>query len=509
MLRKCLLILIVLPLFFVASNSLGHIRQQVLHPSHALQEARPMTLAEAWKMVQEYARRWHPGADIVALQSVDHITDSVSSGQDGRRRAWQATLLKHGGTEVVITLVDGQVQEESQQPAGTDRLPLPGYLTLDSPGILQRVLEARPSLSPDNGKGHGYHFVLETMSGTPVVTVLGVYGGMPAMVSVDASTGALLAARYLGFQEGGILYSQDAGRTWEASDLTGKMIPAIAPDPLSRDGAYAVTTQDQHIVVYRTSDSGQHWHLFGVLPASAGDWPFDLTAASGPTGESEVFVGTWSGVWRSADGKEWTALPGLPDGPKQWLAVAHSRGRNRLFVSITAGADKGLYASTDGSAWEKVTQEPLRLSESFDRSTVLATSEQQGGLAWVLSADGETPFRVNEAVLRAAGDFSSTGPAVLQSPLYGLRNELSKAWTLSVPVASLAAPPDFPTSRTVIAGGFRSGIYRSPDAGKTWEMVLANPSEVVPGSNEILDMAFLSPQTVIAVNGGILTWKDF
>ena len=82
-------------------------------------------------------------------------------------------------------------------------------------------------------------------------------------------------------------------------------------------------------------------------------------------------------------------------------------------------------------------------------------------------------------------------------------------WTLDVPVASLAAAPDFPASHLVVAGGFRSGIYRSNDAGQTWEQVLVDPSSVVQGSGEVFDVAFLSSDTLIAVNGGELIWRDF
>lgn len=521
MLKKYLLVMIGVPLLFAMLGRALALaqRDQVESVSHQPlvpqpREAAPVTLAEAWGIVNTYAQQWQPGAKVVALHSIDHAEDALSSGQDGRRRAWRATILsaRRPRTELVIALVDGSIQEESRQLVGSDSAPLSRPLALDSPEALRRTLEVRPEFTPESGKGNGFHFALENSpAGSSAITVRGLYGGMPAIVSIDASTGTLLTARSLGFESGGILYSQDAGRTWQASDLIGRMVPAIVPDPLVEGWAYAVTTQDQNIVIYQTQDGGKHWNLFGSLPASAGDWPFDLEAAVGPSREVRLFVGTWSGVWSSTNGKDWVALPGLPEGPKQWLAVAHSLTRDRLFVSVTAGENRGLYASADLSMWNRLAQEGLRLSESFDRRTVLATSDQRGGPALVLRVEDEAQMEMVGAVLRAAGDFNGAGLFVLQSPLQGTGRWSAHggSWTLSVPVASLAAAPDFSNSQTVIAGGFRTGIYRSINAGQNWEMILADPSEIVAGSNEILDVAFLSPHTVVAVNGGVLTWKDF
>ena len=82
------------------------------------------------------------------------------------------------------------------------------------------------------------------------------------------------------------------------------------------------------------------------------------------------------------------------------------------------------------------------------------------------------------------------------------------SWTLDALFGSMAAAPDFPTSNTIVAGGLRSGIYRTTDGGQSWKQVLADPSSIVPGSNEV-EVRFLSPRNVVAVNGGVLAWTDF
>jgi hypothetical protein len=222
-------------------------------------------------------------------------------------------------------------------------------------------------------------------------------------------------------------------------------------------------------------------------------------------------VGTWSGLWGSADGGQWSLVPGLPEGPKQWLAAAQSETGYRLFVSVTAGEHAGVYASVDLVNREKLADVAYRLSESFDHSTVLATNEQQADQALILSVDSQTSMEMAVPVLRAAGDFTGSAPALVYSPALGVGRGLSEAegWTLFAAVGSMAAAPDFSASQVVVAGGFRTGIYRTTDAGRTWQQVVADPSAIAPGNGEISGVEFLSATTVLAVNGGGLTWTDF
>jgi photosystem II stability/assembly factor-like uncharacterized protein len=81
-------------------------------------------------------------------------------------------------------------------------------------------------------------------------------------------------------------------------------------------------------------------------------------------------------------------------------------------------------------------------------------------------------------------------------------------WTLPGPIASVAVSPAYPTERVALAGGFRGGIFRTTDGGKHWERVLAWPSALIPGSDEIYEIVFLSPEKVLAIQGGRMTWQQ-
>jgi photosystem II stability/assembly factor-like uncharacterized protein len=471
-----------------------------------------VTLVQAWKALDAHAQAWQSGGEIGFLCSVDDVEDSPSSGMDGRRRAWHAVFVAPSPSSArrSVLLVDGAISEETTLPPDPYQPTLIGELELDSPEALTLALEARPDFVPALPGGKGVHFCLELSdTGVPAITVRGGRGSQPAIVSLDATTGAVLAARHQTFGLGGILYSSDGGQTWSGREFPG--VPAVTVDPSVADNAYAVTTEDSRITVYHTQDGGETWTPVGTLPPAAGDWPFAVEAVATTSGETQLVVGTWSGLWSRADDGQWSLVPGLAEGPKQWLAAVQAETGYRLFVSVTAGEHRGTYATVDLANWEKVADLAYRLSESFDHSTVLATNEQQADQALVLSIDSQTSVEMAVPVLRAAGDFTGSAPALVYSPALGVGRGLSEAegWNVFAAVGSLAAAPDFAASQVVVAGGFRGGIYRTTDAGLTWDQVVADPSAIVPGNGELTGLEFLSPTTVVAVNGGGLTWTDF
>jgi photosystem II stability/assembly factor-like uncharacterized protein len=472
------------------------------------------TLLEAWDIFDAYGREWNNQSAIVLIQSIDVTGDTSASGQDGRRRGWMAVIASQDES-LWMRLVEGAVTEETAQPLSTGLTPLVRPNT-DSPQALSLARTTKPEFeSSKDRKAQGYHFALSIApTGLALISVLGAVEQRPARIQLDPYTNIMLSAQiYTYAPTGGILYSTDAGEHWQASTVQGKMITALAPDPTQEGWAYAVAVGQDNICIYQTKDGGVSWEWMGDLPQQAGDWPFDLLALRDPTGSLVLLVGTWNGLWISTGGQDWAQAKGLPQGPAQWLAAAQSTGENRLFITISSGESRGLYSSTDLSRWIEVADKVYRLSESFDSQMVIAISENERGQGLLLDVQGENVILLPESVLQAAGDFQSAAPILFRSPTAGVGVAQMAGgktiWTLSAPVASLITSPDFPASQLAIAGGFRTGIYRTTDGGQNWEQVLLNPSDILPGSDEIYEVVFLSPKAVIAVNGGKLAWQDF
>lgn len=474
---------------------------------------RAMTLLEAWDTLSAYGKTWQTQAAIASIRSFDVDGDTAVSGQDGYRRGWMAVLVGQDAS-LWLRLADGVVVDQTVQPLS------PGFSALsrpsvDSPEALASAQAAKPGFgASQDKKGQGFHFVVDLFDeNREEIGVMGAVGQWPAQIRLDPHTGAVLSSQiYTYAPSGGILYSTDSGQSWKASTLREKMVIALSPDPRQEKRAYAVAAEKESIVLSQSGDSGKTWQLMGHLPQQAGSWPFDLLAFADPSGQVSLLVGTWNGLWISKDGQNWSQVAGLPDGPAQWLAAIQSKRGHRFLVSISSGKNRGLYSSRDLTQWTKVEENVYRLSGSFDGQMVLATSEEKIDQGLVFNLGSERVVSLPGPALTAAGDFEGRGSMLLRSPsglsvAQGIEHPVR--WTLSVPVSSLAASPDFLTSQRAIAGGFRSGIYRTTDGGKHWEQVLAKPSDIVQGTNEIYEVVFLSPTTVIAINGGELTWQDF
>ncbi len=472
---------------------------------------RPLTLKEAYQLLQAHVRKLPEEAVITALQSVDVPGDTADAGQDGRRRGWLGTL-RIPEAQIIVRVVDGSLVDSVTQLLSIASPALPAPL-VDSPEALHRVRSTDPNFGPaEDAKGRGFHFLLSAdESGSARIEVVGAIGTRRSKVLVDAQSGRILATQsYTWGKEGGILYSADGGRTWHTSTLRGRMVKAIATDPLDDHVGYAVAPDTAGILLFRTQDSGRSWEEWGHLPLDAGDWPFDIVVIRNGEGHRTWFLGTWTGVWQSPDGRSWTHMASGPTGPIQWLARLKSGSGDRVLASMTAGPNRGLYI-WDGRQWRWAARGRYRLSPSSDESSVLALNEESPRQALLISIGAELPMHVPAPILDAAGNFQQENRWLVRSPMGGVglyqKDKGTIKWTLPGPIASLSLSPAFPTDGVVLAGGFRSGIFRSTDGGQHWEQVLAQPSTVIPGSDEIYEIVFLSPTNVLAIQGGRTTWQ--
>jgi photosystem II stability/assembly factor-like uncharacterized protein len=288
-------------------------------------------------------------------------------------------------------------------------------------------------------------------------------------------TGRLWAASW-GLWGGGVIaVSSDSGRTWSRRDagLEGFSVRAIAIDP--RDENFVVV--GGLTGVYRSRDGGMTWEKIS-------DQENVESLAVDPRTNDRIFVGTWRQGWRTDDGaKSWKHIaegmvldtdmfeihidPRKPDSV--WVATCgwvynskntgdnwtrYRDGFNNRRIhdvevdpcdpnTVYAGSVAGLYRTDDnGKSWYVVSDEGLVIN-----SVVLHPSRPD---RIILGIEGDGVYVSNDRGATFAR--SSDG-------LHNLR-------------ITTIAPDPFEKNRVYAAvafGGAASGIYRSDDAGITWE----------------------------------------
>ena len=262
----------------------------------------------------------------------------------------------------------------------------------------------------------------------------------------------------------GVLRSIDGGSTWTQlgsshfdTNIGGARISAILIDPPTAGSATATTVYAATSVgVYRSMDSGLDWTrtLVGIATDLVLDpvTPSTLYAAIGsPNGDVR------NGVYRSIDGGiSWTQQTSFPseDVGRIALAIAPS-APTTLYAAIQrsfqassgAGELLGIYRTTDaGGSWVRATATNADCSTQCWYDLVIRVDPTDASTVWF---GGVFMFRsTNEA-------------ATFRNALGGIH----------VDQHALAFDPQDPA--TVYAGN-DGGIYRTRNAGITWESLNSN-----------------------------------
>ena len=491
-------------------------------------EIKPLTILEAWDMVFAYAQGWSEDALLITLESSDvGDNDPDLAGLDGKRRTWYASFTSSKlNRQLYIQLTDGVIVVAIEDGFYDPSIPvISSKPAIDSPKVLALVISNKPGFSPGEDKGRGYHFILRGGSNdkplfivTGSVQVTGLERA-PAMATLDLETGQIEAQYYTVAPTGGILFSPDAGSTWQSSNLINQMILGLARHPENPEVAYAVAVHPDSLVLFETTNSGMTWFSKGYLPAEAGNWAYGVRAvnvANEHGRQTYLLVGTRTGLWVSTGENDWKRSPGLPVTASGPLAVIQEDQGVRIFC-VVSGPElykSTIYSSRDLIDWTiEVESGVFRLSESYNQKYIAVTDEFQE-FALLFNKDrNKDILKVPLGTLRLAGDFSGHGRLLLDGPENGLHvNESGRVdstdWMSVLPesLGSIAVSPD---QSSMLAGGFRTGIFRSTNGGDTWEKILDDPSLIVAGSNEIPSILFLTNENVIAVNGGRLTWVSY
>lgn len=271
---------------------------------------------------------------------------------------------------------------------------------------------------------------------------------LPAAVGVRdlaiSPDGTLFAAT-----DSGLARSTDGGETWVPS------LPAAAPprEPLVRllvsSSAPGVLFAAGGSGIWKSVDNGATWSLSnqGIVAQGAS------AVAVAPTGPPAVFAVAWSGLFRSADqGATWARLHSAFDDPQPYVITAFDPRRPRTIYGI----------GTDGQA-----AYPVASTNGGRQWTKLPIPYNCNGGSSVCGVSLSTVALDRDNALLVGGSyffrFQGTGSFLLRSEDGG------RTWEELTPVSGISSLVLDPRRRDTYHAVSCAGLFRSLDAGTTWQ----------------------------------------
>jgi photosystem II stability/assembly factor-like uncharacterized protein len=271
---------------------------------------------------------------------------------------------------------------------------------------------------------------------------------------------------YVGQVDGGVWKSNDYGRTWA---------PIFDGEDTQSIGAIAVAPSNDNIV-YVASGEGLH--------------------------RPDLSVG--DGIYRSDDaGKTWTHL-GLRDSEQIPALAVDPANPDRVFAAVLGhpygpSAERGIFRSDDGGkTWQKV----LFKDERTGGSDVVIDPKNPQVVYACLWEETLGPWEDgNEYAGTNGGLFKSTdGGATWTQLKNGLPENL-----VQINVALAASDPDrlyatiSTTEESAYATGKGVGVYRSDDAGASWQRITDDPRPAMKIGGGDLPVPVVDPQNADVV----------
>ncbi|MBN2586893.1 MAG: T9SS type A sorting domain-containing protein [Candidatus Fermentibacteraceae bacterium] len=316
-----------------------------------------------------------------------------------------------------------------------------------APGTFYAGTRTGLYVSADNGVNWN------TVSGMATAYVIGI--------GVNCADPDLLIAGLS--SSNGIRRSTDAGATWTEVGLSTGYMKGFGCDPQHPDTMY-VAMSGLDYSVYRSLDGGASWSPIG--PAGSG---WGLLAA--PFGSGETIIATTSdGFYMSGDfGSSWDlVVPGTSYSP----AVCDGTG---LYAPVIT--EGGVYESDDM------------------------------GITWTLNTGGIVASYWQAGCAGSIGCLVGHYGGLYRTPetgsCYAVSQEgISNAFIHTVSYDSAGG--------TLLAGGEHHGLWRSTDAGVSWEIIDPGPPswviyDIAPES----DLEYSGPVRYVATDDGVFRSDDY
>jgi photosystem II stability/assembly factor-like uncharacterized protein len=240
---------------------------------------------------------------------------------------------------------------------------------------------------------------------------------------------------YVGVNNGGVWKTNDYGRVWK---------PIFDDQPTGSIGALAVAPSKPDVIYVGSGEGLQRPDL------STGD-----------------------GVYKSTDGgKTWTNT-GLHDGQQISSIIVDPRDPDRAFVAVLghpygANKERGVFRTMNGGkSWESV----LYKDENTGAVALAFDPTNTKTIYAVLWAARQGPWENGQFQGQTSGLFKSIdGGTTWNQMTKGLPTTTEGLGRIGIDVS-----PSDPKRLYAVVDAKKGGIYRSDDAGESWEMVSNEP----------------------------------
>lgn len=302
-------------------------------------------------------------------------------------------------------------------------------------------------------------------------------GHRPACLAADAGSSGRV---WCGTEGGGVLRSDDAGRSWRSAGLGGEHVTSVAPSP-ARAGLVWAGTEPS--ALWRSHDAGDTWERTeGLLDlASSSEWAFPP--------RPETHHVRWIAPHPSEPGRLWLAIEAgalvtTPDGGETWRDRVEGGPRDTHELAIhpvrpdtlRAAAGDGYFESHDGGATWATPRDGLEVGylrsvaiDPGDPDVVLVSAASHAHAAYVSGrSDGRVYRREGGGPWERVRDPWPDPPRTI-APLLVAGAADGELWAAD-----------------------ERGVHRSTDGGRRWALAAGLPED--PG--------YLRGLVVTVVSGG-------